>query len=326
MKLKIPAILAATFLAAILIAPTPSLAAQTVTRITAPDTIYRDYIPGTFSTQIPERFLPQPTEEWIEVSADYDERVGRVVPGTAAKEARAREQRERKKAQEAAVSQPLTPNESGSRLQPNEKKVPDGSTDKKESLPGIPAPRPQTVAPQQKVDAQTNNDAIPKTKKILKLTSPPNPYRMPQWSDFRAIRNASGKYTVQAPLAFGSENPLEGLPVDGPMLIRSASNVLMFAVTVDDPADTKYYKPQNNFPVLKGSVILFREHRPAVNNRVVTVNFRQGFVGGVDCIEVLSEYKTDGRTFRTLWIFPEQRKYELLAQALYAIETLQFAG
>ena len=330
-------------------------AAEPPTHIAAPDVAYQHYTPGTYQVQIPEKLLPPPKEEWVEVPIDYDERVGRVVPGSAAKAGKSQQGGEAparrtaqvgqtqapatQSAQQAAMhsskSQTDTTTVSNQPWRPKPKKPPVttaapaiatppekpapvvGSTPVAKPVTPIPAAKPAPSAPAAKAAP------LPKTKKIKKRVPAPNPYRMPTSADFTMVNNLPGKYTLHAPIIFGAD-PLTELPVSGPMTVRTASTVLMCAATVDDPTDTKYYKTQDNFPVPRGATLLLKERRPVVGGKLATVYYKQAQIGGVPCLQVLSEVLDGQKTYRTLWLLPDAQKLDLLAQALYAVETMQW--
>ena len=102
----------------------------------------------------------------------------------------------------------------------------------------------------------------PKPKPKLNLVGkPPLPrqfMRTPQASDFTVVSSEAGGHSMAVPKSFG-KNPLADLPqADGAMLVRTASNILMLAATVLDPADTTSFKATEALPVYENAKVYWQ--------------------------------------------------------------------
>ena len=107
------------------------------------------------------------------------------------------------------------------------------------------------------------------------------------------------------------------------MLIRDAGRHEFMAVTVDDPADTYYYKNQDTFPGYGKALPVFTETRKNVQGDDVTIKYIRRYVDAQQCLIVDSSGKRAGKTYRIAVIFPESKQYEYLPKALYVIENLK---
>ena len=150
----------------------------------------------------------------------------------------------------------------------------------------------------------------------------PSPFRPLAKGDFYWYSNHKGHYVTALPGSL-PQNPLLQVPASGPMLIRDAGQHEFMAVTVDDPADTYYYKNQDTFPGYGKAVPVFTETRKNVQGNDVSIKYIRRYVGGQHCLIVDSAAKRAGKTYRVAVVFPESKQYEYLPKALYIIENLK---
>ena len=150
----------------------------------------------------------------------------------------------------------------------------------------------------------------------------PSPFRPLAKGDFYWFSNTKGHYIAVLPGSL-SQNPLLQVPATGPMLIRNAGQHEFMAVTVDDPADTYYYKNQDTFPGYGKALPVFTETRKNFQGDDVNIKYIRRYVDGQQCLIVDSAAKRAGKTYRVAVIFPESKQYEYLPKALYAIENLK---
>ena len=166
--------------------------------------------------------------------------------------------------------------------------------------------------------------AKPKHKTItVQVPVPaPSPFRPLAKGDFYWYNNHKGHYVTALPGSL-PQNPLLQVPATGPMLIRDAGQHEFMAVTVDDPADTYYYKNQDTFPGYGKTVPVFTETRQNVQGDDVSIKYIRRYVDGQQCLIVDSAGKRAGKTYRVAVVFPESKQYEYLPKALYIIENLK---
>lgn len=150
----------------------------------------------------------------------------------------------------------------------------------------------------------------------------PSPFRPLAKGDFYWFSNHKGNYVTALPGSL-PRDPLLQVPATGPMLIRDAGRHEFMAVTVDDPADTYYYKNQDTFPGYGKALPVFTETRKNVQGDDVNIKYIRRYVDGEQCLIVDSAGKRSGKTYRIAVIFPESKQYEYLPKALYAIENLK---
>lgn len=150
----------------------------------------------------------------------------------------------------------------------------------------------------------------------------PSPFRALSRGDFYWFNNTKGHYLTTLPGSL-SQDPLLQVPATGPMLIRTAAQNEFMAVSVDDPADTYYYKNQDTFPVYGKSLPVFTETRKSAQGDDVDIKYIRYYLGGQYCLIVDSAGKRGGKTYRVAVVFPESKQYEYLPKALYAIENLK---
>ena len=150
----------------------------------------------------------------------------------------------------------------------------------------------------------------------------PSPFRPLAKGDFYWYSNHKGHYVTALPGSL-PRDPLLKVPASGPMLIRDAGEHEFMAVTVDDPADTYYYKNQDTFPSYGKTVPVFTETRKNIQNDDVSIKYIRRYVDGQHCLIVDSAGKRAGKTYRVAVVFPENKQYEYLPKALYIIENLR---
>ena len=161
-----------------------------------------------------------------------------------------------------------------------------------------------------------------KTITVQVPVSAPSPFRPLAKGDFYWFTNNKGHYMVALPQSMPYD-PLQKLPAYGPMLIRNTSQNEFMAVTVDDPSDTYYYKNQDTFPAYGRAVPVFTETRKSIQGYDVAIKYIRYYLGGEYCLIVDSTGKRAGKTYRTAFIFPEQKQYEYLPKVLFSIENLK---
>lgn len=145
--------------------------------------------------------------------------------------------------------------------------------------------------------------------------------RVPQITDFNNINNTVGNYFISVPKSFG-DDPLKGLPqAQGAMLLRTASENLMFAVTVLDPADTISFK--NTQPL------------PSYNNKKVMLSWTHGNNLFWQCQlsrhidyqgdKLLLEAQTNhnNKVYQMLFVIPFVKYNVFLPQALYTLNSFR---
>ncbi len=187
----------------------------------------------------------------------------------------------------------------------------------------------KTGAPaQNKATVQTGPAAARTKYKTITVQVPvpaPSPFRPLAKGDFYWYSNHKGYYVTALPGSL-PQNPLLQVPATGPMLIRDAGQHEFIAVTVDDPADTYYYKNHDTFPGYGKAVPVFTETRKNVQGDDVSIKYIRRYVDGQQCLIVDSAAKRAGKTYRVAVVFPESKQYEYLPKALYIIENLKGTG
>lgn len=256
------------------------------------DLYYKNYEPGTLNVKIPAAFLPPAYEVELAAPLNYPVAAGGIIPKD--------------------LPDPVVPPSRMELINP-------GDPDYK-----VPTATDGTLGPAAKAPVPQYRMVAPPTKKVRKLIQPPSPYEVPSPGYFVWLHSKAGNYNLAVPKAFGG-NPLEGLPLDGPMLVRSGSNDHLMAATVDDPADTRYYRNQDSFPALTVSADILTEQRPLVENKVATVVYQRVSVGGVACLALTASCKSGTKVYRSFYVFPEEEKYALLPRCIYSIENLRLS-
>lgn len=165
----------------------------------------------------------------------------------------------------------------------------------------------------------------PKPKPKLNLVGkPPLPrqfMRTPQASDFISVSSEAGGYSMVVPKAFG-KNPLADLPqADGAMLVRTASNTLMLAATVLDPADTASFKATEALPVYENAKVYWQwQHGSQFiwNCRLSAHNDYHG-----NKLLLTAEAQQNGKTYQLLYVMPAMQADNYLPQAIYSLDSFK---
>ena len=167
--------------------------------------------------------------------------------------------------------------------------------------------------------------AKPKPKPKLNLVGkPPLPrqfMRTPQATDFEQVTSVSGGYSLALPRIFGA-NPLSGLPqTEGAMLVRTAGNMLMCAVTMLDAGDTVSFDAQQPLPKYENTKVYLHWQHGAALLWNCTLSRQNDYHG--DKILLEAEATQNGRTYQMLFVMPAKRYTDLLPQAVYALDSFK---
>ncbi|WP_293736168.1 hypothetical protein [uncultured Phascolarctobacterium sp.] len=165
----------------------------------------------------------------------------------------------------------------------------------------------------------------PKPKPKLSLVGkPPLPLqfmRTPQATDFEQVTSVSGGYSLALPRIFGA-NPLSGLPqTEGAMLVRTAGNMLMCAVTMLDAGDTVSFNAQQPLPKYENTKVYLHWQHGAALLWSCTLSRQNDYHGDKMLLE--AEATQNGRTYQMLFVMPAQRYTDLLPQAVYALDSFK---
>ena len=167
--------------------------------------------------------------------------------------------------------------------------------------------------------------AKPKPKPKLSLVGkPPLPrqfMRTPQATDFEQVTSVSGGYSLALPRIFGA-NPLSGLPqTEGAMLVRTAGNMLMCAVTMLDASDTVSFDAQQPLPKYENTKVYLHWQHGAAILWSCTLSRQNDYHGDKMLLE--AEATQNGKTYQMLFVMPAQRYTDLLPQAVYALDSFK---
>lgn len=167
--------------------------------------------------------------------------------------------------------------------------------------------------------------AKPKPKPKLNLVGkPPLPrqfMRTPQATDFEQVTSVSGGYSIALPRIFGA-NPLSGLPqTEGAMLVRTAGNMLMCAVTMLDASDTVSFEAQQPLPKYENTKVYLHWQHGTALLWSCTLSRQNDYHGDKMLLE--AEATQNGRTYQLLFVMPAQRYTDLLPQAVYALDSFK---
>lgn len=165
----------------------------------------------------------------------------------------------------------------------------------------------------------------PKPKPKLSLVGkPPLPrqfMRTPQATDFEQVTSVSGGYSLALPRIFGA-NPLSGLPqTEGAMLVRTAGNMLMCAVTMLDAGDTVSFNAQQPLPKYESTKVYLHWQHGAAILWSCTLSRQNDYYGDKMLLE--AEATQGGKTYQILFVMPAQRYTDLLPQAVYALDSFK---
>ena len=165
----------------------------------------------------------------------------------------------------------------------------------------------------------------PKPKPKLNLVGkPPLPkqfMRTPQASDFTSVSSEAGGYSMAVPKAFG-KNPLADLPqAEGAMLVRTASNTLMLAATVLDPADTASFKATEALPVYENAKVYWQWQHGSQFIWTCRLSAHNDYHG--DKLLLTAEAQLNGKTYQLLYVVPALQADNYLPQAIYSLDSFK---
>lgn len=165
----------------------------------------------------------------------------------------------------------------------------------------------------------------PKPKPKLNLVGkPPLPrqfMRTPQASDFISVSSEAGGYSMAVPKAFG-KNPLADLPqAEGAMLVRTASNILMLAATVLDPADTASFKATEALPVYENAKVYWQWQHGNQLIWTCRLSAHNDYHGNK--LLLTAEAQQNGKTYQLLYVMPALQADNYLSQAIYSLDSFK---
>ena len=188
---------------------------------------------------------------------------------------------------------------------------------------------PTAAKPAEKAAAVVigNKPVAPATKPKPKLNlvgKPPLPkqfMRTPQASDFVTVSSAKGGYSIALPSVFGPD-PLASLPqAEGAMLVRTASDTLMCAVTLLDAADTASYSSTQALPQYTNKKLYWQWQQDAAFTWSCSLSAHNDYHGDKMLFEAQAEQA--GKTYQILFVMPASRYTDLLPQAVYALNSFK---
>lgn len=167
-------------------------------------------------------------------------------------------------------------------------------------------------------------DAAKPKPKLSLVGKPPLPrqfMRTPQATDFEQVTSVSGGYSLALPRIFGA-NPLSGLPqTEGAMLVRTAGNMLMCAVTMLDADDTVSFDAQQPLPKYENTKVYLHWQHGTALLWSCTLSRQNDYHGDKMLLE--AEAMQHGRTYQMLFVMPAQRYTDLLPQAVYTLDSFK---
>lgn len=165
--------------------------------------------------------------------------------------------------------------------------------------------------------------AKPKPKPDL-VGKPPLPkqyLRTPQASDFATVTNVAGGYSLAVPNGFGSD-PLAQLPgAEGTMLVRTASEILMFAATVLDAGDSISYNATESLPTYADAKLYCEWQHPGGVSWDCRLAHHNDYHG--DKLLLQAQTQQTGKTYQLLFVMPKDKQDIYLAQALYSLHSFK---
>lgn len=161
----------------------------------------------------------------------------------------------------------------------------------------------------------------PKLNLVGKPPLPKQFMRTPQASDFAIISSEAGGYSMSVPKAFG-KNPLADLPqAEGAMLVRTASNTLMLAATVLDPADTASFKATEALPVYENAKVYWQWQHGSQLIWTCRLSAHNDYHG--DKLLLTAEAQQNGKTYQLLYVMPALQADNYLPQAIYSLDSFK---
>lgn len=195
-------------------------------------------------------------------------------------------------------------------------------TNKAEAPVAEPATATATTPP-----VVSNEPVAPADKPKPKLNlvgKPPLPkqfMRTPQASDFTIVSSKAGGYNIAIPNSFG-KNPLADLPqAEGAMLVRTASNILMLAATVLDPADTTSFKATEALPVYENAKVYWQWQHG--NQLIWTCHLSAHNDYHGNKLLLTAEAQQNGKTYQLLYVMPAMQADNYLPQAIYSLDSFK---
>ena len=145
--------------------------------------------------------------------------------------------------------------------------------------------------------------------------------RTPQASDFISVSSEAGGYSMAVPKAFGN-NPLADLPqAEGAMLVRTASNILMLAATVLDPADTASFKATETLPVYENAKVYWQWQHGNQLIWTCRLSAHNDYHGNK--LLLTAEAQQNGKTYQLLYVMPALQADNYLPQAIYSLDSFK---
>lgn len=161
----------------------------------------------------------------------------------------------------------------------------------------------------------------PKLNLVGKQPLPRQFMRTPQATDFEQVTSVSGGYSLALPRIFGA-NPLSGLPqTEGAMLVRTAGNMLMCAVTMLEAGDTVSFNAQQPLPKYENTKVYLHWQHGAALLWSCTLSRQNDYHGDKMLLE--AEATQGAKTYQMLFVMPAQRYTDLLPQAIYALDSFK---
>ncbi len=273
----------------------------------SPEEMWQDYqkYPGYTTTQ-PKKALPK-TPAHITVETPQ----GKATVPTAPEAAQA--QADFSEAEQAA---PLPQNAAKQVQSKNITAAP-----KQAAAEQTSAEQPQAQAGALQPSVQTQQKAAPKKLKLLQNPPASRQFmRAPQAGDFTAAKSSAG-YSIMLPAAFGTD-PLAELPnAQGAMLVRSAGNTLLCAVTVLDAADTASFKNNEPLPAYTGKKIYLEWRQGAAPLWRCLLSRHKDFYGDKLLLEASTEQ--NAKIYQALYVMPAEKFASYLPQALYSLNSMK---
>ena len=165
------------------------------------------------------------------------------------------------------------------------------------------------------------NKPKPKLNLVGKPPLPKQFMRTPQAGDFEIINSVNGSYSIALPRTFGAD-PLAALPkAEGAMLVRTAADDLMCAITMLDAADTLSYNATQTLPIYENKKIYWTWKHDAALTWNCTLSSHNDYHGDKILFEAQAEQ--NGKTYQMLFVMPANRYTDLLPQAIYALNSFK---
>lgn len=239
----------------------------------------------------------EPTEAESSIDASAADSTGNTVPATL-------------KQEETAAEAPTTMNEAKAPMA---------------EVPTTPAAANAAATPPVISNEPVPPADKPKPKPKLNLVGkPPLPrqfMRTPQASDFISVSSEAGGYSMAVPKAFGN-NPLADLPqAEGAMLVRTASNILMLAATVLDPADTASFKATEALPVYENAKVYWQWQHGNQLIWTCRLSAHNDYHGNK--LLLTAEAQQNGKTYQLLYVMPSLQADNYLPQAIYSLDSFK---